>query len=209
MGKEPDAIRHEIEQTRQEMTETSRAIADQAESRYEEVRHKVDIPGRISEAYHEKKDQLMGRSDQYEGQAKQQGQRLKRMAEDNPIGLAVGAFAAGFLGGILLPETDVEARTLGPAARDLRERAMEAGEEAYDRGKEVAKDAAEEAQKTAQERAKEESEQMKRSQMGQSGGGSTSSAGRPTSSTSGTSGSGGVGRTDVYEGPEIKGPGER
>jgi gas vesicle protein len=82
------------------------------------------------------------------------------MARENPLGLAIGATAVGFIAGMLVPTTRVEEEKLGPMASDMRERAMDAGQEAMERGKQVAQDAMETARESGQEHAQQMREQV-------------------------------------------------
>jgi ElaB/YqjD/DUF883 family membrane-anchored ribosome-binding protein len=63
------------------------------------------------------------------------------MVRENPIGIAVGAAAAGFLIGALLPSTKMEDEKLGQASDQVKQAAAEVGHEALERGKTVAQDA--------------------------------------------------------------------
>jgi ElaB/YqjD/DUF883 family membrane-anchored ribosome-binding protein len=63
------------------------------------------------------------------------------MVRENPLGLAVGAAAAGFLIGALLPSTKMEDDKLGQASDQVKQAATEMGHEALERGKTVAQEA--------------------------------------------------------------------
>ena len=82
--------------------------------------------------------------------------------QENPLGLAVGAVAVGFLAGMLIPSTRVEDEKMGALSDDVIERAKETGQEALERGKQVAQDAAQSAQETAKESGREHAEELKR-----------------------------------------------
>lgn len=70
------------------------------------------------------------------------------MAQENPLGLAIGAAAVGFLAGMLIPSTKVEDERLGPMADQVKEQAKQTGQEALEHGKQIA-------QETAGQRAQE------------------------------------------------------
>jgi hypothetical protein len=88
-------------------------------------------------------------------QVKQQARKAKSIAQENPLGLAVGAVAVGFLAGMLVPSTRVEDERLGPMADDVKERAKQTGQEALEHGKQVAQDAAQTAKESAQSHGEE------------------------------------------------------
>jgi gas vesicle protein len=100
------------------------------------------------------KDRVVGATPDTQD-VKHQARRAKSVAEENPLGLAVGAVAVGFLAGMLIPSTRVEDERLGPVADDVKERAKETGQEALERGKQVAQDAAETAKESGREHASE------------------------------------------------------
>jgi len=85
------------------------------------------------------------------GDAKRTARRAVGLAQENPLGLAIGAAAVGFLTGLLVPSTRVEDEKLGPLADQVKDKAKETGQEAVERGKEVAQQVAESAAGTAKE----------------------------------------------------------
>ena len=161
MGEEPDRIREQIEETRAEMGETVDALS-----------YKADVKARAKDSLQDKKESVMGVAQSAKErlvgagqsvgdatpdteQVKQQARRAKSVAEENPLGLAVGAVAVGFLAGMLIPSTRVEDERLGPVADDVKQRAKETGQEALERGKQVAQDAAQTAKESGREHAQE------------------------------------------------------
>jgi ElaB/YqjD/DUF883 family membrane-anchored ribosome-binding protein len=147
MGEDPDRIREEIVQTRLEMGETVDALG-----------YKADVKSRAKDRVVGVKDRVVGATPDT-GDVKRQARRAKSVAEENPLGLAVGAVAVGFLAGMLLPSTRVEDERMGSLSDDVIERAKETGQEALERGKQVAQDAAE----TAKESGREHAEGLKES----------------------------------------------
>ena len=143
MGEDPDRIREEIVQTRLEMGETVDALG-----------YKADVKARTKDRVVGVKDRVVG-STPDTGDVKRQARRAKSVAEENPLGLAVGAVAVGFLAGMLIPSTRVEDETMGSLSDDVIERAKETGQEALERGKQVAQDAAETAKDSGREHAEE------------------------------------------------------
>lgn len=162
MGQDSGHIREEIEQTRTEMGSTVDALA-----------HKADVKSRVKESFAEKRDRLraqmtgtasrIGESTPEGGQMKEGAQRAVGVAEENPIGLAIGGVATGFLVGMMLPTSRVEDERIGPIADQVKDEAKETGQEALQRGKEVAGQVAEQATETAKEAGQQQAEEMKSS----------------------------------------------
>ena len=138
MGEDPDRLRAEIEQTRAEMSASAQE--------------------RLVGA-----GQSVGDATPDTEQVKQQARRAKSVAQENPLGLAVGAVAVGFLAGMLIPSTRVEDEKLGQMSDEVIERAKETGQEALERGKQVAQDAAETAKDSGREHAEELKETARQS----------------------------------------------
>ena len=168
MGQDPEQIQREIEATRERMGD-----------RVDAITYKTDVKSRLGDSVAEKKEAVTGKidnlvsgitgrasgatervggvtntvadkapsSDELKGHAT----RAAGVAKDNPLGLALGSVAVGFLVGTLIPSTPVEDQRLGPAADTLKSKAMETGQEALSRGQQVAKEAAQSAAQTAKE----------------------------------------------------------
>ena len=160
MGKDPSEIREEIEQTRGEMGETVEALGQKADVK---TRAKENLAGKRDRV----KERITGASSRV-GEATPDAEQVKHgakraagVAQENPIGLALGSVAVGFIAGMLLPSTRVEDEKIGPMADDVKDRVKEAGQEALERGKEVARDAAESAKETAQQRGHEQAEDLR------------------------------------------------
>jgi hypothetical protein len=153
MGQDPGQIREDIEHTRENMGETVEAIG-----------YKADVPSRTKEKVAERKDAIVSKvtgATPDAGEVKEGAQRAKGVAQENPLGLAIGGAAVGFLVGLALPSTPVENEKLGPMADDVKSKAQETGREALERGKQVAQDAAEAAKDTAQESGQRHGEELK------------------------------------------------
>ncbi len=159
MGQDPEAIREQIEQTRDEMSGTVEALG-----------HKADVKGRAKSAISEKTDALKSKVTGVGGSvsdATPDGQQVKQgakqavgVAQENPIGLAVGGIAAGFLLGMLIPSTRIENEKMGELADQVKDQAKQTGQEALERGKAVAQEAAESAKETVQEQGQKQAEEM-------------------------------------------------
>ena len=171
MGQDPDTIRREIEETRDRMGETVGAIG-----------YKADVPSRakekVSGRFRRAKESIVGAKDTVSdatpstGDMKQAARKGAGIAQENPLGLAVGSVAIGFLAGMLIPTTDVENEKLGPVADQVKDQVKETGHEALNRGKQVAQEVASTAQEsvqqvkedvkeTAQQAAQEQGQQLK------------------------------------------------
>ncbi|HEX3279394.1 MAG TPA: DUF3618 domain-containing protein [Thermoleophilaceae bacterium] len=155
MGKEPSEIRAEIESTRTDMGETVEALG-----------YKADVKTRAKDNIADKRDRLKERvtgTTPDADEVKQGAKRAVGIAQENPLGLAIGSLAAGFVAGMLVPSTRVEDEKVGPMADQVKEQAKETGQEALERGKEVAQEAAQSAKETVQEQGAEHAEQLRES----------------------------------------------
>jgi gas vesicle protein len=93
-------------------------------------------------------------------QVKDNARRAAGIAQENPLGLAIGSVAVGFIAGLLIPASSVEDRKLGPVADDIKAKAKETGQEALERGQQVAQEAAQSARETVQEKGREHGEEL-------------------------------------------------
>jgi gas vesicle protein len=152
MGQTPDEIREDIEETRDRMSETAGALG-----------YKADVKTRAKDAVVEKKDAVVskvtGAMPDTQG-VKQGARRGVRIAQENPLGLAIGGVAVGFLAGLLVPSTRVEDERLGEVADHVKQTAKDTGQEALERGKRVAQEAGQAAMETAREKGSEESGEL-------------------------------------------------
>jgi hypothetical protein len=95
------------------------------------------------------------------GDAKQSARRVLGLAQENPLGLVIGAAALGFLAGLATPSTRVEDERLGPVADQVKDKAWETGQEAMERGRQVAQEATQAAVQTAKEHGQDLAESAK------------------------------------------------
>src|SRR5919108_6408010 len=168
MGQDPDAIRQDIEQTRADMSDTVEALgykADVPSRAKEKVSEKVDAArARVSEATTRAKEAVTGTASRAGdtasrvgdaapsgGQVKRTARRAAGIAQENPLGLAIGAAALGFLAGLVVPSTRVEDEKLGPVADQVKDTVRETGQEALARGRQVAQEAVSSATETAKQ----------------------------------------------------------
>ena len=162
MGQEPSQIRQEIEETRAEMGDTVDALA-----------HKADVKTRMKESIADKRERLVEQIQGTKGkvagatpdagQVKEGAREVVGVAQENPLGLALGGLAAGFLVGMLLPSSRLEDERVGPIADQVKETAAETAGEAVDRGRTVATEVAEQAVETAKEAGQEQTEELEES----------------------------------------------
>jgi ElaB/YqjD/DUF883 family membrane-anchored ribosome-binding protein len=181
MGQDPDAIREDIEQTRAEMSEAVEAVGykadvpsrakDKVSETMDSVKNKVSgtatrakeaVVGTASRAGNTMSDTTsrVGDATPSGGQVKQQAKRAAGLAQENPLGLAIGAAAIGFLAGLAVPSTRVEDERLGPVADQVKDRVRETGQEALDRGRQVAQDVASTTADTARQRTQEQGQEL-------------------------------------------------
>ena len=149
MGQDPGQIRQDIEQTRGQMGETVEALG-----------YKADVPGRAKEKVQSVTSKISG-STPDSGDVKDGARKAAGVAQENPLGLAVGAAAVGFVAGMLVPSTRVENEKIGLLADEVKDKAKETGQEAMERGKHVAQQAAESAKETAQEAGQEQAQGLR------------------------------------------------
>lgn len=146
MGEGTGQIRQEIEETRMRVGEEVEALS-----------YKTDVGARLDDYVDEKKEAVTSKVSGVKDAAasavghvvpskQAMGERaraVRTIARQNPLGLAVGAAAVGFVSGLLLPSTRLEDEHLGEVGDRVRDTASEAGQQALERGKEVAESAVE------------------------------------------------------------------
>jgi gas vesicle protein len=150
MGEDPAAIRQEIELTRERMGDTVDALG-----------YKADVPARAKDSISDRvqlvRTKITGAGSKLSNatpdgrEVKQAGRRAAGVAQENPLGLAIGATAIGFIAGRFIPSTKVEDKRLGPVADQVKEQARQTGQEALEHGKQIAEDTAQTAQEVASE----------------------------------------------------------
>jgi Protein of unknown function (DUF3618) len=154
MGQDPSDIRAEIEETRARVGDEVDALS-----------YKTDVPARVGDYVDDKKqavkDKATGVKDAVTGTASRavpNGENVglvKDTAERNPLGLAVGAAALGFVAGLLIPSTRMENERMGEMSDRVVDAAKETASDAVERGKQVAQEAAETAKETGKEHGQE------------------------------------------------------
>jgi gas vesicle protein len=159
MGQDPSDIRAEIEDTRARVGDEVDALS-----------YKTDVGARVGDYVDEKKQavksKVTGAKDSVTGTAskavpsRQQMGRMKDTAERNPIGLAIGGAAVGFVAGLLIPSTRAEDERMGELSDRLVDAARDTAGEAMERGKQVAQEATQAAVETAKESGGEHSREL-------------------------------------------------
>ena len=170
MAERQQEIEQRIEQTREEMGETVDALG-----------YKADVPGRMKGWVGDKKDAVVGKvsgakdavTETVGGaassvadktpdreQVKARAGRMKSMAESNPMGLAIGGAAIGFIAGLFARSTRVEDEKLGEMSDQVKDSVKEAGQEAVEHGKQVAQAAAQSARDTVQEEGQSHAQEL-------------------------------------------------
>ena len=159
MGQDPDTIRDEIADTRERMGDTIDALGYKADVK---SRAKDNVVGKVDSVKEslglagQKASDVTPDAEQVKGQVR----KAAGVAQENPLGLAVGALAVGFLAGMLVPSSRVEDEKLGPMADKVKDQAKETGQEALERGKQVAQSAAQSAAETASEEGQKHGERL-------------------------------------------------
>jgi hypothetical protein len=150
----------------------------------EAVGYKADVPSRTKDAVSDKvenikskvsdtatraKEAVVGTASRAgdatpsRGQVKQKTRQVAGLAKENPLGLAIGAAALGFLAGLAAPSTRIEDERLGPVADQVMDKVKETSQEALDRGKQVAQEVASTATDTAKEKTQEHGQDLAQS----------------------------------------------
>jgi hypothetical protein len=162
VGQDPAAIREEIEQTRERMGDTVDAIG-----------YKADVPARAKDSVGERVGALRSKITGTGGRiadaapsgadVKHGAQQAAGLAQENPLGLAIGAAALGFLAGMAMPSTKLEDDRIGPVADEVKQQAKQTGQEALEHGKQIVQETAASAGEKAQEAVSEVKEQAQHS----------------------------------------------
>ena len=155
MAERQQEIKHELSRRGRRWVDTVDALS-----------HKADVPGRMKGWVGDKKDAVVdkvaGTKDAVTGavggaastvaektpdgaELKQGAGRAKSIAESNPIGLAIGGAAIGFIAGLFVPSTRVEDERIGDVSDQVKDSAKETAQEAVEHGKQVAQAAAQSA----------------------------------------------------------------
>lgn len=159
MDRDPEVIKQEIEDTRSRMGDTVEALAyktDVSARTRDAVNDRVDaIKGRVSGAMSAATSAVGNAMDSTKGSiagaaasarssldampsAGEAGERFTQFRSavmDNPLALAVGSLAIGFLVGLMVPVTQIERERVGPLGEQLTDTARSAASDAIEQGK--------------------------------------------------------------------------
>jgi hypothetical protein len=159
MGEDPSVIRAEIEQTRERVGDEVDALS-----------YKTDVGARASDYIEDKKhavkSKFTGAKDTVTAPlpdrraVKRGATHMRNTAESNPLGLALGGLAVGYVVGTLLPQTRVENERIGEASDRMMDAAKETAGEAVGRGKQVAQEAVGAAVDKAKESGREQGQEL-------------------------------------------------
>jgi hypothetical protein len=169
MGQDATQIRSEIEATRARMGDTVDAIG-----------YKADVPARVRDDINQRIESVKGTIGGAVAGSKKTARKSKAAASDalddsreritdaaettrraasialeNPLGLALGALAVGFLGGLLIPVSDIERERIKPISDDIAGRAQSAVSEAVEAGKSILNETLATAAESVQQHGKE------------------------------------------------------
>jgi hypothetical protein len=159
MGEDPSVIRAEIDETRQRVGDEVDALS-----------YKTDVGARAGDYVEEKKDavksKLTGAKDAVTAPLpdrramKRAATHVRGTAESNPMGLAAGGLAVGFIVGTLLPQTRIENDRIGEVSDRVVDAAKDTAGDAVERGKQVAQDAVGAAVGTAKDSGRQQGEEL-------------------------------------------------
>jgi Protein of unknown function (DUF3618) len=176
MGKSAGEVRSEIEDTRQEMSETIDAIADRA-SPARIIRRRRD---RIGESWRAVRQRVMGRPEDVHDvagsardragtvveQTRQAPDKVLEQTQGNPVAAGLIAFGGGLLLASLIPPSEAEQRVAGQLvekAQPLRDELQRAGQDVAEDLRSTAEEGAEQVKQRALEAAETVQEDVRAS----------------------------------------------
>jgi len=172
MGQDPREIQQQVEQTRERMGDTVEALAYKADVKTrtkDNINEKVDS---VKSVFTGAKESVTGAAGSVNeatpgaGDVKQAARQGAGMAKENPLGLAIGAVAVGFVAGLMIPSTQVENEKIGPMADQVKDQVKDTAQTVVDHGKEAAQDAAQAATQAVKETGQEHAEQVRQQASG-------------------------------------------
>ena len=160
MGEDPRAIQQQVEQTRERMGDTVEALAYKADVKTRAKDNVAEKTDRVKEFFGGAADSVNEKTPST-GDVKQGARQAAGLAKENPLGLAIGAIAVGFVGGLLIPSTRIEDEKIGDVADQFKDQVKQTAQTVVDHGKEAAQDAAQAATQAVKETGAEHAEQAK------------------------------------------------
>jgi ElaB/YqjD/DUF883 family membrane-anchored ribosome-binding protein len=194
MAETIDALEYKADiksRAKDRVTEMRESVAERADTVLSSLRGTAErVTGSMRGGMNDTTTTMQQTTGQATDRAKSGMYQGRRVAEDNPMLLAVGAVAAGFLLGMALPATRVENEKIGPKADEVKSQAMQKGTEMIERGADKAQETVERATDQAQTKM-DEMRSNEGSTYGSEGssefGTSTGSTGLPPTGTYGSS----------------------
>jgi ElaB/YqjD/DUF883 family membrane-anchored ribosome-binding protein len=141
MTQDPEAIKADIEDTRASMSDTVEALAyktDMPARTKDAIRQRVNaMKAAVSTTLDSAGDAASNARDAMPSNAevRERFDRVRSLVAQNPLGLAAGSLAAGFLLGLLVPVSAVERDQVGPLGEQLVDSAKDAAADALEDGK--------------------------------------------------------------------------
>ena len=143
MTETADAIRYRADvksRTKEAVAEKKDSLVDKAGSAVSRVTGKMPSPGDVASEAGDMASNVgdaassaasrVGDALPDTDQVKRQARQAVSVAQENPIGLAVGSIAVGFLAGMLIPRTQMEDERIGELSDQVKEQARGVGREA-------------------------------------------------------------------------------
>ena len=162
MAENTERIRGEIEETQTRMGDTIDALTYKTDVKARTKEAVADKKNKVVGKVTGVKDSIVGTANRAKnsvsaatdtaqdampdggavaGQVKEGTRQAASVAQENPLGLAIGAAAIGFLAGMFIPSTRLEDERIGEVSDRVKEQAAGTAREAVDRGKQVAQEA--------------------------------------------------------------------
>lgn len=146
------------ETARSGMSQAGEKMGSMGEMRERMAGSMGDVRERVSGSMGEMQKRIgekMPSPDDVRGMASKVG-----MAVENPLGLALGALALGFIAGLLIPVTSYEREKVGPIRDDLLERAQHISGDVVEHGRAVFTETAQATMAAAQQAAQQHGQQV-------------------------------------------------
>jgi len=144
MADDPRAAESRVNQVREKLGDT-----------IQEVGHRANVPARAKEAASRGAERMRSAADEVKSASGDAAAQSGLSQAVQPLAIALGSMAAGFVAGSLLPATRAEQQRMGAMSTEMKGVARNTVQEAVERGKDVAGEAMEVARTRAAEEAQE------------------------------------------------------